>query len=107
LAIDAEKSYVGQAVLEGPAGAQIDLDRDEIRSKTRETGKGLLIPIAAPLLEHLLSQATSDNPRSPVHPRSYAIIHAQNGCVATPSTSSLSCSLTLGCVSLATIRAEA
>jgi integrase len=66
--------------------SQIDLERDEIRLTTRKTGKSLLIPIAAPLREHLLSLASAgDNPRSPVHPRSYAIIHAQNGRVGTLS----------------------
>jgi integrase len=65
--------------------SQIDLDRDEIKLITRKTGKSLLIPIAAPLREHLLAKANSDNPRSPVHPRSYAIIHNQRGRVATLS----------------------
>jgi integrase len=35
--------------------SQIDLKRDEIRIKTRKTSKGLLIPIAQPLREHLLA----------------------------------------------------
>jgi integrase len=79
--------YTGQRLsdLASLTWSQIDLERDEIRIKTRKTSKGLLIPIAAPLREHLLSQTTSDNPRSPVHPRSYAIIHAQNGRVGTLS----------------------
>ena len=34
---------------------QIDLERDEIRLTTRKTGKSLLIPIAEPLREHILS----------------------------------------------------
>jgi integrase len=80
--------YTGQRLsdLANLTWSQIDLERDEIRLTTRKTFKPLpLIPIAAPLREHLLSQATSDNPRSPVHPRSYAIIHAQNGRVGTLS----------------------
>jgi integrase len=63
--------YTGQRLsdLASLTWSQIDLDRDEIRIKTRKTSKALLIPIATPLREHLLSQATSDNPRNPVHPR--------------------------------------
>jgi integrase len=61
---------------------QIDLERDEIRLTVRKTGKQLLIPIAASLREHLLAIAADDNPRSSVHPRSYAIVTAQKGKVA-------------------------
>jgi integrase len=56
--------------------SQIDLDRDEIRLTTRKTSKRLLIPIAAPLREHLLAIA-GDDPRAPVHPRAYATVSAQ------------------------------
>ena len=44
----------------------------------------LLVPVATPLREHLLSIA-GDNPRAPVHPRSYAIVHNQRGRVASLS----------------------
>ena len=54
--------------------SQIYLDRDEIRLTTRKTGKQLLIPIAVPLREHLLTIATGDNPRAPVHPSAFEII---------------------------------
>ena len=57
--------------------SQIDLDRDEIRLTTRKTGKQLLIPIAAPLREHLLTLSAGDNPRAPVHPRAYGTVSAQ------------------------------
>jgi integrase len=56
--------------------SQIDLDRNEIRLTTRKTSKRLLIPIAAPLREHLLAIA-GDDPRAPVHPRAYATVSAQ------------------------------
>ena len=56
--------------------SQIDLDRDEIRLTTRKTDKRLLVPIAAPLREHLLAIA-GDDPRAPVHPRAYATVSAQ------------------------------
>ena len=79
--------YTGQrlgnfAVL---AWSQIDLERDEIRLTTRKTSKPLLIPIAPPLREHLLTLASADNPRAPVHPRAFAIVSAQNGRVGTLS----------------------
>jgi integrase len=55
--------------------SQIDLERDEIRLTAQKTGKSLLIPIAAPLREHLLSLTTGgDNPRAPVHPRAFEIV---------------------------------
>jgi integrase len=57
--------------------SQIDLERDEIRMTTRKTGKQLLIPIAAPLREHLRTLSAGDNPRAPVHPRAYATVNAQ------------------------------
>jgi integrase len=79
--------YTGQrlADLATLTWAQIDLERDEIRLTTRKTGKQLLIPIAQPLREHLLTITSEDNPRSPVHPRSFGIVNAQNGRVATLS----------------------
>jgi hypothetical protein len=52
---------------------------------TRKTGKHLLIPIAQPLREHLLAIASEDNPRGPVHPRSFGIVNAQDGRVGTLS----------------------
>jgi integrase len=73
--------YTGQRLgdLAALTWSQIDLQRNEIRLTTRKTGKALLIPIATPLREHLLSLASGDNPRSPVHPRAFEIVAAQNG----------------------------
>ena len=62
--------------------AQIDLEREEITLTTRKTDKRLLIPIATPLREHLLAIA-GDNPRAPIHPRAFELVHA--GRVATLS----------------------
>jgi integrase len=79
--------YTGQRLsdLASLTWTQIDLDRDEIRLTTRKTGKSLLIPIAQPLREHLLALPIRENPKAPVHRRSYEIIHAQNGRVGTLS----------------------
>ena len=85
--------------------AQIDLDRDEIRLTTRKTDKSLLIPIALPLREHLLTLSTGDNPKAPVHPSAFEILHAQKGRVGTLSTSSASCSSMPDYASLAITRA--
>ena len=65
--------------------SQIDLERDEIALTTRKTGKRLLLPIAPPLHEHILSLPASDNPRGPVHPHAFEIIYSQGGRVSTLS----------------------
>ena len=71
--------YTGQRLsdLASLTWSQIDLERDEIRLTTRKTGKSLLIPIAQPLREHLLILPSGDNPKAPVHPRSFQILHIQ------------------------------
>jgi integrase len=65
--------------------AQIDLEREEIRLTTRKTGKPILIPMAGPLKEHLLTLPAGDSPKSPVHPKAFEILRAQNGRVGTLS----------------------
>lgn len=64
---------------------QIDFERDEIRFFVRKTGKKLVIPIAAPLRDHLLTLPISDKPHAPVHPRANAIVNSQEGRVGTLS----------------------
>ena len=70
-----------ELVLKGPAAAATGA----ARLTARKTGKSLLIPIAAPLREHLLTMETGDNPRSPVHPRAFEIVSTQNGRTGTLS----------------------
>ena len=79
--------YTGQRLgdLAALTWAQIDLTRDEIALTTRKTGKRLLIPIAPPLHEHILSQPASDNPCGPVHPHAFETIHSQEERVSTLS----------------------
>lgn len=57
--------YTGQRLsdLASLTWSQIDLERNEIRLHTRKTGKSLLIPIAQPLHEHLLTLSSGDNPK--------------------------------------------
>ena len=64
---------------------QVDLVRDEIRLVTRKTHSSLVIPLAPPLREHLLSLAGSDKPSAPLHPRAAALVAAQSGRVITLS----------------------
>ena len=65
--------YTGQRLgdLTTLTWAQIDLERSEIVLTTRKTGKSLLIPMATPLYEHILSLPAADNPRDPVHPKAF------------------------------------
>jgi len=80
--------------------SQIDLKRNEIHFYVRKTKKRLLVPIAAPLKEHLLSlpsrtrkRATSTARRplnaipadKPVHPEACRIVTRQHGRVGTLS----------------------
>ena len=67
--------YTGQRLgdLANLTWSQIDLNRNQIRITTRKTGKALIVPIAAPLHEHLLALTGADDPRSPLHPRAFDI----------------------------------
>ena len=48
--------------------SNIDTKRGEIRLVTRKRDKTILIPIAGPLQNHILSLPTSDDPKSPIYP---------------------------------------
>lgn len=77
--------YTGQRLgdLATLTWSQVDLERDEIRLTTRKTNKALLIPIAPPLREHLLSlTAAGDDPRAAVHPGASAAVTAYHGRVS-------------------------
>ncbi len=75
--------YTGQRLgdLVALTWSQVDLERDEVRLTTRKTNKPLIVPIAAPLKEHLLAIA-KDDPRAPVHPRAQRIATASHGVIA-------------------------
>jgi integrase len=66
--------------------SQIDLERDQIRMRVRKTNKQLLVPIAAPLHEHLSKSASLDDPRAPVHPRAFKNVEMNKETVADLST---------------------
>lgn len=65
--------------------AQIDLAREEIRLTAKKTGKGLTLPLAGPLLRHVLTLVAPADPEAPVHPRAFASIQRNRGSVSTLS----------------------
>jgi integrase len=73
--------YTGQrlADLASLTWSNIDLDKNQIRFVARKTGKIVLLPIAAPLRNHILALPGSDDPKAPVHERSYRTLEAQEG----------------------------
>jgi integrase len=55
----------------------VDLERNEIRLRTRKTNRRLIIPIAAPLRSHLDSLPMTDEPGAPLHPKAYGTMKRQ------------------------------
>jgi integrase len=68
--------YTGQRLedLASLTWSNIDMQRGEIRLITRKRDKTILVPIAGPLRNHILSLPRSDDPKAPIHPESYGII---------------------------------
>jgi integrase len=71
--------YTGQRLgdLAALSWDNIDPARNEIRFRTRKTGKRILIPIAPPLRAHIESLPAGDQPGSPVHPKAFATLTRQ------------------------------
>ncbi|MBL9146163.1 MAG: tyrosine-type recombinase/integrase [Verrucomicrobiaceae bacterium] len=67
--------YTGQRIgdLAGLRWGAVDLVHDEIRFTTAKTGRVVIVPICAPLKEHLLSLPASDSPDALVHPRAASL----------------------------------
>ena len=63
----------------------IDFERDELRLVTRKTGKPLIIPMAPPLREYLLSVSHPEDEQIPIHPKTHATVNRTKGRVATLS----------------------
>lgn len=55
----------------------VDLTKSEIYMVTRKTKKRLTIPISPPLLRHLENLPSSDDPKAPIHPRSFQVVSSQ------------------------------
>ena len=68
--------YTGQrlADLGSLTWSNIDTKRGEIRLVTRKRDKTILIPVAGPLQNHILSLPTPDDPKSPIHPEAFGIV---------------------------------
>jgi integrase len=76
--------YTGQrlADIASLTWANLDLERNQIRFTTRKTDKPMLLPIAEPLRNHISTLQGNDDPKAPVHPRSFATLQRQKGRVA-------------------------
>ena len=57
----------------------VDLAHDRLFLLARKTGQQIKLPIVGPLKEHLLSLPSSDNPKTPLHPRAYEVLKSQHG----------------------------
>jgi integrase len=72
--------YTGQRLsdIASLTWSNIDLLKGELRLTTQKTNRLLILPLAPPLVRHLESIPSSDDPRAPLHPRAWAVI-ARNG----------------------------
>lgn len=72
--------YTGQRLgdLVRMTWAQIDLDKGEVLLRTQKTGRAMVLPLAKPLREHLLSLPSSDKPSDPVFAKA-AGVYARTG----------------------------
>jgi integrase len=73
--------YTGQRLtdLASLTWSNLDMEKNQMRLVTRKTGKTMLLPIAAPLRAHIPTLPGSDNPKAPLHPRSFATLQRQKG----------------------------
>jgi integrase len=62
--------------------SNIDLERGELSFTARKTGKTALLPIVGPLLAHVLSLPSSDDPHGFLHPRAAEIFSRTNHAAA-------------------------
>lgn len=73
--------YTGQRIgdIARLTWANVDLEKGQIRLITRKTGASLLIPMAAPLREHIMALPTLDvrPDLAPLHPRAWDIVERQ------------------------------
>ncbi len=72
--------YTGQRLADIAAlkWRQIDLQRNEIRIRTRKTEKLVLLPISPPLRKHLVGLSVGDDPDQPIHPVSHSTLMREN-----------------------------
>ena len=68
--------YTGQRLADIAALTwdNLDLTKNEIRLRTRKTGKRMMVPIARPLRQHIDSLSAGFQLGTPIHPKAFAII---------------------------------
>jgi integrase len=57
----------------------VDYLSQSLRIFTRKTGAFIQLPIVGPLRDHLLSLNSADDPKTPLHPRAYALVKERKG----------------------------
>ena len=57
----------------------IDIENEELRFVTGKTGRRMAIPLASPLLAHLQTMPTSDDPSAPLFPEAFALASKESG----------------------------
>jgi integrase len=69
--------YTGQRLADIAALTwdNLDLSKNEIRLRTRKTGKRIMVPIAKPLRQRIDSLQAGVQPGTPIHPRAFTIIN--------------------------------
>jgi integrase len=78
--------YTGQRLgdLARLTWANLDLQQSELRLSTGKTGRRQIIPLAQPLRRHMQGLHAGNDPREPLHPRSFASVE-KSGKVGTLS----------------------
>lgn len=62
--------------------ANVDLQAQEIQLRTSKTGRMVRIPISKPLLDHIGSLPSADDPKAPIHPRAAALAEVKSSTVS-------------------------
>ncbi len=78
--------YTGQRLgdLAALTWQNLHLNEKELRFVTGKTGRQIVIPLAAPLLQNIEQLPAGDDPRQPVHPRAYDLVmrHGRAGALS-------------------------
>jgi len=53
----------------------LDLNQKELRLTSRKTGRAVVLPLAAPLLQNIMKLPAGDDPKQPVHPRAFDLVN--------------------------------
>lgn len=78
--------YTGQRLgdLAALTWQNLDLNQKELRLTSRKTGRAVVIPLAAPLLQNIEQLPAGDDPKQPVHPRAFDMVmrHGRAGALS-------------------------